>query len=100
MRLVPQFETSSLRRITAFAAVLLIAGLGLVQAIHLHEFAPSDAGRSHCALCVFSHTPAVLTAARSAPALVSESASLVVAEPQLRSRLLLPASFIRPPPVS
>lgn len=98
MRLVPQFETSWLRRITAFAAVLLIAGLGLVQAIHLHEFAPSDAGRSHCALCVFSHNPAVLTAVRSAPVPVTRSAALVIADPQLRSRLLLPAVFIRPPP--
>jgi len=98
MRLARQFEASLLRRVTALAAVLLIAGMGLVQSIHLHECAPSDGGRSHCALCVFSHSPAVLTAARSAPILTTGFASFVAAEPQLRSRLLLPAAFIRPPP--
>jgi len=98
MRLARQFETSVLRRVTALAAVVLITGLGLVQSIHLHECARSNAGRSHCALCVFSHSPAVVTAARSAPAPVADSASFVIAEPQLRSRLLLASAFIRPPP--
>ncbi len=81
-------------------AVILIAGVGFVQAIHLHEdLAPFGAARSHCALCVFSHSPAVVTATRSAPVPVGDFTALVSAEPQLRSRLLVSSAFIRPPPV-
>ena len=99
MRLAPQFERSLLQRWTAVLAVVLIAGLGFAQAIHLHEdLAPSGAARAHCALCVFSHSPAVITHAGAAPALTSGFAALAVGELQLSSRLLIPSSSIRPPP--
>ena len=98
--MAPQLGRSWLRRWTVAFAVVLITSMGFVQAIHLHEdLAPTTADRSHCALCVFSHSPAVVTAARSAPTLVCNLATPVSAEPQLHSRLLAPAASIRPPPV-
>jgi hypothetical protein len=100
MKLSPQFGKSLCWRLTAVFAVLLVAGLGFVQSVHLHdELAPSSAARSHCALCLFSHSPAVITAARSAPAPVLDFATIKSVEPQLLSRLLVSSAFIRPPPV-
>ncbi len=72
----------------------------LPGSVHQHdEFARSGAVHSHCALCIFSHSPAAVTATRSAPVPVRDVAELAFAEPQLRSRLLIPSAFIRPPPV-
>jgi hypothetical protein len=99
MKLLGQFAPPLSRRLTVLLAVVLLAGLGFVQSVHLHdELAPSGAARSHCALCVFSHSPAVITAARCAPAPALDSVSPQSAEPQLRSRLLVSAITIRPPP--
>lgn len=99
MRLAPQFDQARLRRWTAVFAVVLIAGLSFVQAVHLHdESATSSAEHSHCALCIFSHSPAVVTAARTAPVPVLHFVSIHSAEPQLHSRLLVAVAFIRPPP--
>ena len=99
MRLAPKFENSLWRRLTAVFVVLLIAGLGFVESVHLHEGVdPSGAVNTHCALCVLSHIPAVVTTARSAPAPVLDFVSLPSAEPQLHSRLLVPSLSIRPPP--
>ena len=99
MRMVRKFDRSGWQRCVAGFAAILISCLGLVQSIHLHEeFAPRNAAHSHCALCVFSHSPAVVTASRSAPAPVSDFAALAAAEPQLNSRRLIPSAFIRPPP--
>src|SRR5215475_1157176 len=99
MRLVRQFDSSPWRRLTACAVIILIACLGFVESVHLHqELAPSRAARSHCALCVLSHSPAVITAVRSAPVPVPDYTSLQSVEPQLRSRLLVSFVFIRPPP--
>ncbi len=97
---MPQIGQSRLLRWTALFAVVVIASLGFVQAIHLHQdLTPTSADRTHCALCVFSHSPAVVTAARSAPLPTGMFAALAVAEPQLHSRLLPPTVCIRPPPV-
>lgn len=99
MRLAPQFDKSLFRRLTAVFAVLFIVGLSLVQSVHLHdESATSGAEHSHCALCIFSHSPAVVTAARTAPVPVLHFVSIHSAEPQLHSRLLVSVVFIRPPP--
>jgi hypothetical protein len=100
MRLAPQIGRSRLQRWIAVFAMVVIAGLGFVQAVHLHEdLAPSSVSHTHCALCMFSHSPAIVSAARSAPAPIGKSTALVIAETQLHSRLLLPAASIRPPPV-
>jgi len=93
-------RSSRCQRFVAAFAALLIAGLGIVQVVHLYdELASSDTSHSRCALCVLSHSPAVATAAGSAPAPIGKSSALVVADPQLHSRLLIAAAFIRPPPV-
>ena len=100
MRMVRQPDRFSWVRWIAVFAVVVIASLGFVQATHLHEdLAPTRVSHTHCALCVFSHSPAVVTAARSAPIPIGNPATLVFAEPQLHSRLLPPAVSIRPPPV-
>jgi hypothetical protein len=94
-----QFDSAWWRLWIAGFMALLIVGMGFVQSIHLHnELAPHHAAHSHCALCVISHSPAVVTAARSAPAPVSDFAAFTAAEPQLHSRLLIASAFIRPPP--
>ena len=99
MTFAPKFE-KSLWRLTVAFAVLLVAGVAIVQSFHLHEeLAPSGVTRSHCALCVFSHSPAVVTVARSVPVPLLDYASLPSVDPQLRSRLLVCSAFIRPPPV-
>src|SRR5689334_7538999 len=101
MKLLSQFEKPVCWRLTAAFAVLLIAGLGFVQSVHLHdELAPSSAARSHCAICVFSHSPAVVTAAGAAPAPALDFTTISSTDPQLRSQLLVSSTFIRPPPVS
>jgi len=101
MNLARQFEKSLAWRLTAIFAVLLIAGMGYAQAVHLHDdFAPSGSARSHCALCVFSHSPAAVSATGSAFASVSSFVFLHSAEPQLHSRLLVAVASIRPPPAS
>lgn len=99
MKLAPQFEKSLRWRLTVVFAALLIAGMGFAQSVHLHEdLSPSRADRSHCALCVFSHSPAVVTAAGPAPTLVPGYIFLHSAEPQLHSRLRVAIASIRPPP--
>lgn len=101
MRLVPQFASPFSRRMVAIFAVLLVAGIGFVQSVHLHEdVIPSGPTRSHCALCVFSHSPAVITAAGTTPALATDFASPQLQDPQLRSRLMVCSAFIRPPPTA
>lgn len=100
MRLARQFERSLLRQLSVLSVVLLIAGVGFAQSVHLHDdLVPSGVSRSHCALCVFSHSPAVIEVAASAPLPALDSALPTSLEPQLISYLLVPSSDIRPPPV-
>jgi hypothetical protein len=97
--MIRQLDRARWQRWIAVFATLLITGLSLIQAIHLHEeLAPSSAAHSHCALCIFSHSPAVVTSARHAPIATSGFATLAPADAQLRSRLVVPSAFIRPPP--
>jgi len=94
-----QFGRPLLQKWTALLFVLVMAGFGFVQAVHVHDaLASQSAPASHCSLCVVAHSAAVITPASSAPALVLESAPLAVLEPQLLSRLHLTSSYIRPPP--
>jgi hypothetical protein len=79
--------------------VLVMAGFGFVQAVHVHDApASQSAPASHCSLCVVAHSAALITQGSTAPAPVFDSARLVVLEPQLLSRLQVASSYIRPPP--
>ena len=99
MGIARQFDSGWWRLWVAGFLALLIAGLGFVESVHLHnDLAPNQAAHSHCALCAISHNPAVVTAARSAPEPVSDFTVSTTAQPHLRSRLLVPSTFIRPPP--
>src|SRR5271169_3415809 len=91
-----QFDRSSFQKWTAVFFVLVMAGFGFVQAVHVHDALAGPA--SHCSLCVVAHSAAVVTPASAAPAPVLEAAILAVSEPQLESRLQVISSFIRPPP--
>ena len=65
MTVVRQPDRPSWQRCIAVFAALLVAGVGFVQFVHLHEeFSSSGAVHSHCALCIFSHSPAAVTAER------------------------------------
>jgi hypothetical protein len=89
------------RRWTALFFVLVMAGFGFVQAIHVHEvLAGQSSPASHCSLCVVAHSAAVATPTSAAPAPIVESALLATCEPQLESRLRVVSCFIRPPPAN
>jgi len=99
MNVIRQFERPLLRKWTALAFVLVMAGFGFVQAVHVHDALSSESSpASHCSLCVVAHSAAVVTPVSSAPALVQQSARLAVLEPQLQSQLHVTSSYIRPPP--
>ena len=99
MNVIRQFERPLLRKWMAFAFVLVMAGFGFVQAVHVHDaLASQSSPASHCSLCVVAHSAAVVTAISTAPAPVQESARLALLEPQLQSQLRVTSSYIRPPP--
>src|SRR5450631_1095448 len=101
MTVTRQFDRTPLQKWTAVLFVLVMAGFGFVQAVHVHDaLASQSSPASHCSLCVVAHSAAVVTAISSAPAPALESARLAVLEPQLRSQLQVPSSYIRPPPQS
>lgn len=101
MKSLFQSECSLARKWTALLFVLVIAGFGFVQAVHVHE---SQAGQpvpnSHCSLCVVAHSAAAITQASTPQAPVPQSAMVAAPDPQLQSRLQVSSSYIRPPPQS
>jgi hypothetical protein len=101
MQPLRQVDRRLLKKLTAGFFVLLMAGFGFVQAVHVHDaLARQSSPASHCSLCVVAHSAAVVTAASTASAPVTESALLAVSKPQFRSQLQVASSFIRPPPQS
>jgi len=101
MKSLFQFERSLARKCISLLFVLVIAGFGFVQAVHVHE---SLAGRpvpnSHCSLCVVAHSAAAITQANTTQAPVPQSVMVAASDPQLQSRLQVSSSYIRPPPQS
>jgi hypothetical protein len=94
-----QFDRPRLQKWTALLFVLVMAGFGFVQAVHVHDaLASQSAPASHCSLCVVAHSAALVSRVSAAPAPVLNSARLAVLEPQLLSRLQVASSYIRPPP--
>lgn len=79
--------------------VLLVAAMGFVQAVHVHDaMAQRISPPSHCSLCVVAHHTAAITLVNAAPIPIVAAAGLDSADLQIDSRLQLGASFIRPPP--
>ena len=90
-----------LKKLTAVFFVLVVAGFGFVQAVHVHEALAGQASpATHCSLCVVAHSAAVVTPVSTVPIPVADSAVLVTAEAQPESQLDIAPSFIRPPPQS
>jgi hypothetical protein len=99
MKESPQFDRPLLQKWTALLFVLVMAGFGFVQAVHVHDaLASQSSPASHCSLCVVAHSAALISPAGTAPAPVFSSAQLAVLEPQLLSQLQVASSYIRPPP--
>jgi hypothetical protein len=96
-----QIDRRTLRKFAASFFVLVIAGFGFVQAVHVHDaLARQTSPASHCSLCVVAHSAAVVTPVNAAIAPVVTSAAVAVSDPQLQSHLEVASSFIRPPPQS
>ena len=99
MKSLFQFDRGSFQKWTAVFFVLVMAGFGFVQAVHVHDAqAGQNSPVSHCSLCVVAHSAALITATSTAPVQVSDPARLAVLEPQLQSQLHVASSYIRPPP--
>jgi hypothetical protein len=94
-----QFERPQLRKWMALLFVVVMAGFGFVQAVHVHDaLASQSSPASHCSLCVVAHSAALVTSGCAAVAPDLNSAGLAVLEPQLLSHLQVASSYIRPPP--
>ena len=94
-----QTITHRLKKYVAVLFVVLIAGFGFVQAVHVHDtLAKQSSPASHCSLCVIAHSAAVVTPAGTSLVPIVRSGLLAVSDPQLRSQLQVASSFIRPPP--
>ena len=95
----PQFGRPLFQKWTALFFVLVMAGFGFVQAVHVHDALTSQsAPASHCSLCVVAHSAAQISASCTAPLPVIESARIALLDPQLQSQLQIISSYIRPPP--
>jgi hypothetical protein len=101
MKPLHQIDRRTLRKFTAAFFVLMIAGFGFVQAVHVHDsLAKQTSPASHCSLCVVAHSAAVVTPVNASIAPVVESTAVAVSDPQPQSHLEVASSFIRPPPQS
>lgn len=101
MKPLDQIDRRTLRKFTAAFFVLVIAGFGFVEAVHVHDrVAKQTSPASHCSLCVVAHNAAVVTPVNAALAPVVTSAPLAISNPQLQSQLQVASAFIRPPPQS
>jgi len=101
MKPLHQLSRPALRKFTAAFFVLVIAGFGFVQAVHVHNaLATQTSPASHCSLCVVAHSAAVVTPVNTAIAPIVTTAAFAVSDPQLQSHLEVASSFIRPPPPS
>ena len=96
-----KFDRSPTYKWVALALGLLMAAIGFVQAVHVHDaLGRQSSPASHCSFCVVAHNAAVITPVSSPPVPVVKASLQDPSQPQLTSRLLIGASFIRPPPQS
>jgi hypothetical protein len=94
-------DRGTLRKFTSAFFVLVIAGFGFVETVHVHDaVAKQTSPASHCSLCVVAHNAAVVTPVNVALAPVATSAPLAISDPQLQSQLRVASSSIRLPPQS
>ena len=101
MKLWLQFDRLPWKKCTAALFALLMAGFGVVQAVHVHDAqAGQTSSASHCSLCVAAHQTAAITPVSTGPVPVVEASVAELSQPQFVSRLRVGPSFIRPPPPS
>ena len=99
MSLLSQFDRSSLQKYLAVWFVLVIAAMGVVQAVHVHDaMARQTSPASHCSLCVVAHNAAVVTPAGSTPTPATEASLADIFMTEFERQSQVCASFIRPPP--
>lgn len=102
MKPCSQSVRNDARSWVALLLVLVTSVFAFAQAVHMHRGLADDSlpngTTTHCMLCVASHAAAVTAEVSFAPVLTYQSIPVLVAEPQLESRLLVFTSFTRPPP--
>jgi len=99
MKFWRQLDRFPWKKCTAALFVLLIAGFGFVQAVHVHDaLLGQSSAPSHCSLCVAAHQAAAITPVSAAPVPRVEATIAELSQPQSDSRLQVGALFIRPPP--
>jgi hypothetical protein len=97
-----QSKPPSYQRCIALLCVLVIAGFGFVQAVHVHDelAGQTSSPASHCSLCAVAHSAVLISPAGVAPLPVVATSMFAASEPQLLSQLQVAPSYIRPPPFS
>jgi len=96
-----QLKPPLLQTWIALLFVLVMAGFGFVQSVHVHDaMAGQSSPASHCSLCVVAHSAVLISPAAVAPLPAVAAIVFAVSEPQLQSRLQVAPSYIRPPPQS
>jgi hypothetical protein len=101
MKRISQSDRRYLLRWSVSLLVLVVAVFGFVQVAHMHGVLTNDDGPSsavHCSICLAAHSVPVITAVSFTPVLALTNTFVAVSETQQQSQLLIPSSFIRPPP--
>ena len=100
MKLWLQFDRLPWKKCTAALFVLLMAGFGFVQAVHVHDaLGRTDFARNRTVHSAWSRiTESFSLLPRVAPTQISESTKVAELEIQLQSHLHETHSNIRPPP--
>ena len=99
MPLLRQPDRSPLQKCMAVPFVLVMVGIGFVQAVHVHdELAKQPTPPSHCSLCVVAHQAVAVISALSAPVPVLDATLIVPVETSCESLLQIGVPFSRPPP--
>jgi hypothetical protein len=101
MSSIRQFDRSLLQKCLAVTFVLVMAGLGFIQAVHVHDaMVRPTSPASHCSLCVVAHHAVLVTPANSAPEPIVTASVPEITAVQFELPVQNGASFIRPPPQS
>lgn len=97
-----QMDSQLSRQCLAALCILVMAVFGFVQAVHVHDgLADNESPNgpvARCLICVAAHSAPVVTGISVAPVLIVSASVTPVLDPQLHPQLVVPSSFIRPPP--
>lgn len=101
MKRKSQFDRTPAMKWAVVLAILVFVVIATAESVHIHPHlltGDSDGSESHCPLCMAAHATAAPTVISISPVLAFVYAPAESSEPQLQSRLFVPAASIRPPP--